>query len=81
VKNVMVWVMAHLSKYFMHRHAVLVSMHGKARIIAPVLAPQLGLQITALTTIDTDRFGSFTGEIPRPDTQYHTAVAKAAALV
>lgn len=65
--------------YFAQRHAVLVSMHGKASIIEPVLAPQLGLQITALTTVDTDQFGSFTGEIPRPDTQYQTAVAKARA--
>lgn len=65
--------------YFGQRHAVLVSMHGKASIIEPVLAPQLGLQITALTSVDTDQFGSFTGEIPRPDTQYQTAVAKARA--
>jgi hypothetical protein len=71
--------MQHPRECYAGRHAVLVSMHRKADIIEPVFAAQLGLHITAQTTIDTDQFGSFTGEIPRPDTQYQTAVAKARA--
>ncbi|MFM7677509.1 MAG: DUF6671 family protein [Roseiflexaceae bacterium] len=71
--------MQHPREFYGERQAVLVSMHHKADIIAPVLVAQLGIHITALTTIDTDQFGSFTGEIPRPDTQYQTAVAKARA--
>lgn len=68
-----------MRKFFDQRDVVLVSMHGKAEIIAPVLTPSLGVVITALTQIDTDQFGSFTGEIPRAETQYHTAIAKARA--
>jgi hypothetical protein len=71
--------MDQVREFFAQRDVVLVSMHGKAEIIAPVLAPPLGVAITALTHIDTDQFGAFTGEIPRVETQYHTAVAKARA--
>lgn len=71
--------MDQVRKFFEQRDAVLVSMHGKAEIIAPVLTPSLGVVITALTHIDTDQFGAFTGEIPRLETQYQTAVAKARA--
>ncbi len=68
-----------LHRFFAQRDAVLVSMHEKEHIIAPLLTSQLGLQIRALTSIDTDQFGSFTGEVARSDTQYQTAVAKARA--
>ena len=71
--------MYHPREFYVAHQAVLVSMHRKADIIVPIFAAQLGLHIIAQTTIDTDQFGSFTGEIARPDTQYQTAVAKARA--
>lgn len=68
-----------ITQWFFNQQAVLVTMHEKATVINPVLHDGLGLNVVALTTIDTDQFGMFTGEIPHPHSQYHTAVAKARA--
>lgn len=40
-------------------------MHGKERAISPALAG-LGLEVVLPTGLDTDAFGTFTGEVPRP---------------
>lgn len=64
---------------FRARRAVLVTMHGKESAIGPVLGEHLGLVIDTVSTIDTDQFGAFTGEIERSDTQYQTAIRKALA--
>lgn len=42
------------------------TLHGKASVIAPVLERRLGVRVVELATLDTDRFGTFTGEVPRP---------------
>ncbi len=65
--------------FFRGRVAVLVTMHGKEHMIAAPLHEQLGLMVEAVTAINTDQFGTFTGEIRRPDTQYQTAIQKARA--
>ena len=54
--------------------AVLASMHGKERVIAPLLQP-LGLHVLP-AGIDTDAFGTFSRERPRLDTPLATARAK-----
>lgn len=59
------------------RRAVLATRHGKEAAIAPALAP-LGVTIE-LADVDTDAFGTFTGETPRPGDMLETAVAKARA--
>lgn len=64
---------------FWNRHAVLVTMHGKQSMIDPVLRERMGIILETIHTIDTDQFGTFTGEIKRQDTQVRTAIAKARA--
>lgn len=61
---------------FYNRKALLVTKHKKEKVIAPILREALGLDIAIATKIDTDQFGTFSGEIERPDTQYNTARLK-----
>jgi hypothetical protein len=62
------------------RHAALGTMHGKEGALAPPLRQQLGLGLV-VPQIDTDRFGTFTGEIPRIGTMRDTAIGKARAAM
>ena len=59
------------------RRAALATRHGKERALGPALAG-LGIEI-AVAAVDTDAFGTFTGEVPRPGDMLETAVAKARA--
>jgi hypothetical protein len=59
------------------RVAVLATMHAKHEAIAGPLAERLGLRVTVPADLDTDRLGTFTGEVPRAGTIEETAVAKA----
>ncbi len=54
----------------------LATMHGKQRLIAPALQATAGLRVV-VAAVDTDALGTFTGEVPRPGTARHTALAKA----
>ena len=45
--------------------AVLATMHGKERAIAPVLARFLGLKVEVAPGLDTDAFGTFSREAAR----------------
>ena len=60
---------------------MLATMHRKEQVIAPILEDSLGLRVEVLRTIDTDRFGTFTLEVPRPGTQRETARLKAQAAL
>jgi len=51
--------------------------HGKEDLLRPLLAPALGCQLVRAEGFDTDTLGTFSGEIPRPDTQLQTARQKA----
>ncbi|MCB0878014.1 MAG: hypothetical protein KDC46_03435 [Thermoleophilia bacterium] len=57
--------------------AALGTRHGKLPAIAPQLEP-LGIEVVPVE-LDTDRFGTFSGTIPRTGTQLETATAKARA--
>ncbi len=57
--------------------AVLATMHGKEAAIAPLLRERIGLAVVVPEEIDTDAFGTFTGEIPRHGTIKEAAIAKA----
>jgi hypothetical protein len=59
--------------------AVVATMHGKTRVIAPALSPVLGVEPVAVPDIDTDVFGTFSREIPRQGTALEAARAKVAA--
>lgn len=67
--------------WFRGRLAVLATMHRKEQAIAPVLKEALGLQVETPPGLDTDRFGTFTREIQRPDTQRETVRLKAQAAL
>lgn len=63
--------------YFQKRRAVLATMHGKEKVIAPLLADAFMLDVFVPSAMDTDRFGTFTREIKRPADQLATARLKA----
>lgn len=64
------------NKLLDNRIAILVTKHGKEKVISPLLHESFGLQIKVGKKVDTDEFGTFCGEIERPDTQYNTARLK-----
>ena len=57
---------------------VVATMHGKERVIGPVLA-DLGMRVLAIPQIDTDRFGTFTRDVARSGSQVEALLAKAQA--
>lgn len=62
---------------FAGRQAVLATMHGKQAAIAPVFAARLGIECIVPEGLDTDQFGTFSGEIARPGTVDEVLRAKA----
>lgn len=57
---------------------MLATRHGKEEAIAPALRELAGLEVE-VAAIDTDRFGTFTGEVERPAPPAQTARLKARA--
>ncbi|NJL48611.1 MAG: hypothetical protein HC929_15415, partial [Leptolyngbyaceae cyanobacterium SM2_5_2] len=64
----------------MGRRAVLATMHGKERVIGPVVAA-LGIQTEVPPGFDSDRYGTFTREISRAGSQLEAARQKALAAM
>lgn len=61
------------------RTAVLATLHGKEAAIGPVLARFTGLHVVVPEHFDSDRFGTFSREIPRAGSALDAARAKIAA--
>ncbi len=61
---------------FYGRRAILVSKHGKEQAIGPALA-ELGVELE-VANVDTDRFGTFTGEVERTGSALDAARARIA---
>ncbi len=59
--------------------AILTSMHGKERVIGPILRDELGLIVAPAASVNTDQFGTFSREVARSGSQLDTARAKIAA--
>lgn len=59
------------------RKAVLATMHGKEKVIKPILEKEFGLEIVLPSDFDTDRFGTFTMDIERSGSQLEAARLKA----
>ena len=57
------------------------TMHGKEAAIAPVMRETAGLVVIVPEGIDTDRFGTFTRDVPRRGTMEEAAIAKAEAAI
>lgn len=62
---------------FSGRKIVIATMHGKEKVMSPVLESELGLVPVTFEGLDTDTFGTFSGEIERKGTQLDAARAKA----
>ncbi|MFZ4077441.1 MAG: DUF6671 family protein, partial [Legionellaceae bacterium] len=61
---------------YQDKFVLLASKHKKEQVIRPVFQEHLGCHLT-VEAIDTDQFGTFTGEIPRPLSPYETCILKA----
>lgn len=61
--------------------AVLGTRHGKEVVSVPTLRAELGLEAELLRALDTDRFGTFTREVPTPATAWETVRAKTLAAL
>ncbi len=62
-------------------NAAIATMHGKEAVMAPILSRWLGMTLVRAGNINTDAFGTFTGEIPREGTMLETARKKARAAI
>ncbi len=71
--------MASAARPYEDDEAVLATMHGKERVVAPLLRRALGLRVRLTPGIDTDRFGTFSRAIERTGSQLDAARAKIAA--
>ena len=58
------------------RTAVLATMHGKLPLIGPILERAIGMRVIDIS-VNTDMFGTFTGDIERRGSPLETAIAKA----
>ncbi len=52
--------------FFENRKLIIATKHGKDEVMRPLLSKHLGTAIFVPTDFDTDAFGTFSGEIPRP---------------
>jgi hypothetical protein len=67
---------------FAGRRLCIATMHGKEAVLAPALESRLGVRcVLPDAGFDTDRFGTFSGEVPRRGTARETARAKARAAM
>jgi hypothetical protein len=64
------------SSLFVGRPIVVATMHGKHHAMENALRQQLGISGVILPEIDTDKFGTFSGEIERKDDPLNTLRAK-----
>lgn len=58
------------------KSVLLASKHNKEQAIEPVFRQHLACHV-CVEDIDTDQFGTFTGELPRPLSAYETCISKA----
>lgn len=59
------------------QRVALLTQHGKERVIAPVLEPELGCVVRHVDQFDTDQLGTFTRDVPSPGSQLEAARRKA----
>jgi len=64
------------SSYWRGDSAVLATMHGKQRVIAPLVERFLGLRVAVAPGLNTDGFGTFTRDIPRAGSPLDAARGK-----
>lgn len=62
------------------QNASFATMHGKEAVVAPIFLDLLGIEVIP-ADLDTDAFGTFSGDIARKLPPLETAIAKAAAAI
>jgi hypothetical protein len=62
------------------KQASLATMHGKEAVVAPAFLDPLGIRVTR-ADVDTDNFGTFSGDVARKLPPLETAIAKAQAAI
>ncbi|MCC6817714.1 MAG: hypothetical protein IT245_02325 [Bacteroidia bacterium] len=65
-----------LEKLFSGRPLLIATKHSKERVIGPIMDHYLGVQSIKCTQFDTDKFGTFTGEVLRYGDALQTAREK-----
>lgn len=65
-----------VNSLFNGRSIVIATQHKKELVIAPILEKQLGVRCILPSQLDTDQFGTFTGEVDRKDDPVTTARKK-----
>ena len=61
---------------FQGRNLLIATKHQKEKVIAPILESQLGVKCFVASDLDTDKLGTFTGEIERTEDPITTARKK-----
>lgn len=61
---------------FRDRNLVIATMHEKEKVIAPILENELGVKCVVALNFDTDKLGTFSGEVERKDDPITTARTK-----
>ena len=51
--------------WFRDRHLIIATNHGKEQVISPLLASRLRVRCSGAESLNTDQFGTFSGEIER----------------
>ncbi|GAB4224689.1 MAG: hypothetical protein Kow0049_00680 [Stanieria sp.] len=67
--------------WLMNRSAILATMHQKEQVIAPLFAQEFGVKVIVPENFNSDRFGTFTRDIPRAGNQLAAARRKAEAVL
>ncbi len=65
-----------INSIFSNRQLVIATMHGKEKVLEPLLKNALGVEIILAENFDTDQWGTFSGEISRPLDPLATAKLK-----
>lgn len=68
-----------MKELFKGRELLIATMHGKERIIGPLLEKKLGVKVVIPQDFNSDIFGTFSGETERKQSQPETARLKAKA--
>jgi len=68
-----------MDNLFKGRKVVIATKHHKEQVMTPLLEKELGLECGLVENLDTDLFGTFTGEVERLNDPLETARQKMSA--
>jgi uncharacterized protein DUF6671 len=68
-------------QFFDGRTIIIATMHDKEKVIAPILEKELGVKCATIPGLNTDLFGTFSGEVERKKSPFQTVRNKALAAL